>query len=88
MQSKNPIFTRSEGFNGRGNAYGNHDLPRQRAGATPATAATRRSGAPVRPVRSTQVDQGRMSIDSVVQKTGTDARRRGPGRGRHLVPHR
>lgn len=68
MQSKNPIFTRSDGFNGRGNAYGNQTYPgngQQHAGyGSPSEWGT---GAPG---QGTQVDQGRMSIDSVVQKTG------------------
>ena len=66
MESKNPIFSRAEGFNGRGSAnttypgagqqqpgYGND--PSQWGIGTPG--------------QTTQVDQGRMTIDSVVQKT-------------------
>jgi len=67
MQSKNPIFTRAEGYNGRaGNdttsypgggrqypGYGND--PSQWGTGAPGTVP--------------QVDQGRMTIDSVVQKT-------------------
>jgi uncharacterized YccA/Bax inhibitor family protein len=69
MQSKNPIFTRSEGFNGRGNAYGNTSYPgsgQQSAGygTDPSQWGTGTPG------QTTQVDQGRMTIDSVVQKTG------------------
>jgi uncharacterized YccA/Bax inhibitor family protein len=68
MQSKNPIFTRSEGFNGRGDAHGNQSYPgngQQRAGyGDPSQWGIGRPGA------VTQVDQGRMTIDSVVQKTG------------------
>ena len=72
MQSSNPIFTRSEGFNGRGNAYGNQTYPgngqsyggygdpSQWGTGTPGT-----TGTPV-----THVDQRPMTIDSVVQKTG------------------
>ncbi len=67
MQSKNPIFTRAEGFNGRGSAntttypgtgsqYGSYSDPSQWGTGTPG--------------QTTQVDQGRMTIDSVVQKTG------------------
>ncbi|SDS51635.1 Uncharacterized membrane protein, YccA/Bax inhibitor family [Nocardioides scoriae] len=74
MQSNNPVFTRSEGFNGRGNAsvgspstwstglgqgsgpggYGSYDQGGLGGGYAPAP----------------QLDQGRMTIDSVVQKTG------------------
>lgn len=60
MQSSNPVFARSEGFNGRGTtsgvSYPAYDAP-------PAWDA----GAPQAP---TQVGQGRMTIDTVVQKTG------------------
>ncbi|HET6625209.1 MAG TPA: Bax inhibitor-1/YccA family protein [Nocardioidaceae bacterium] len=74
MQSSNPVFARSEGFNGRGstNAYGNQTYAGN--GTTypgygtpqsdPSTWGTGSPGAP------TSVDQGRMTIDSVVQKTG------------------
>ena len=71
MESKNPIFSRAEGFNGRGNAnttypgagqqypgYGND--PSQWGIGTPGSTTG----------QTTQVDQGRMTIDSVVQKTG------------------
>ena len=70
MQSRNPVFTRADGFNGRaaGNAHGNTTYPgngQEYAGyGSPAQWGTGTPGAP------TQVDQGRMSIDSVVQKTG------------------
>ena len=50
MQSSNPVFTRSEGFNGRGGA----------------TYADFGAGAPM---THTQVGTGRMTIDTVVQKT-------------------
>jgi uncharacterized YccA/Bax inhibitor family protein len=72
MQSKNPIFTRADGFNGSqgGNAYGNQTYPgngQQVAGyGDPSTWGTGTPGTP----GSVQTDQGRMSIDSVVQKTG------------------
>jgi uncharacterized YccA/Bax inhibitor family protein len=52
MQSSNPVFARSEGFNGRGGtAYADFG-----------------AGAP--PMTHTQVGSGRMTIDTVVQKTG------------------
>jgi len=82
MQSSNPIFNRSEGFNGRGargttsagytdpsqwnvgrpqqGGYGNQGYANQPYGNDPYG-----TGYAPQPV-----DQGRMSIDSVVQKTG------------------
>lgn len=52
MQSSNPVFARSAGFNGRGGtAYADF-------------------GAPGTPMTHTQVGTGRMTIDTVVQKTG------------------
>ncbi len=68
MQSSNPVFNRSEGFNGRGsqNQYGNTmqsggavGYPAHGGGPTD----TWQGGTPG------MVDQSRMSIDSVVQKT-------------------
>jgi len=70
MQSRNPIFARAEGFNGRsgGQAYGNAIYPGtgpQGAGySDPSQWGTGSPG------QGTQVDQGRMTIDTVVQKTG------------------
>jgi uncharacterized YccA/Bax inhibitor family protein len=71
MQSNNPIFQRSAGFNGRSsNAYGNQTYPA--SGMTYpgyGTQSTRTSQTPpgyVDRSRST----GPMTIDSVVQKTG------------------
>lgn len=55
MQSRNPVFARSEQFNGNGTSYAGFGD----AGAP--THAGHGSGA---------VDTGRMTIDSVVQKTG------------------
>jgi uncharacterized YccA/Bax inhibitor family protein len=73
MKSNNPIFARSEEFNGTANAYGNQayagggqaypgygQTPSAPEYGDPSTFGT---GTP------TQVDQGRMTIDSVVQKT-------------------
>jgi uncharacterized YccA/Bax inhibitor family protein len=52
MQSSNPVFARSAGFNGRGGtAYADF-------------------GTPGAPMTHTQVGTGRMTIDTVVQKTG------------------
>ena len=68
MQSSNPVFNRSEGFNGRGSqnayssaAYGGSGVSYPTYGAPTDTW----SGGP-----TGQVDQGRMTIDTVVQKTG------------------
>lgn len=68
MQSSNPVFARSDGFNGRGsgNAYGNQTYPG--SGMTyPAYGTESASGQGQPP---TTLDQGRMTIDTVVQKTG------------------
>jgi uncharacterized YccA/Bax inhibitor family protein len=55
MESRNPVFARAEGFNGRTSANAYTD-PSQWGTGTPG--------------QVTQVDQGRMTIDTVVQKTG------------------
>ncbi len=68
MQSKNPIFTRAEGFNGRGSA-GTTTYPGSTAGGQYGSNDPSQWGTGT-PGQVTQVDQGRMSIDSVVQKTG------------------
>ena len=70
MQSRNPIFARAEGFNGRttGPAYGSTypgGAPQNTGYTDPSQWGTGTPGAP-----GTQVDQGRMTIDTVVQKTG------------------
>ncbi len=77
MKSNNPIFARSEEFNGTGsNAYGNQtyagggqSYPGYGQTQTPAYGATDPSqwgtGTPTTP----EVDGGRMTIDTVVQKT-------------------
>ena len=65
MHSSNPVFSRSEGFNGRGSTsgmtYPAYGTPSAQGHSEPSTSGT---GAP------TQIDRGRMTIDSVVQKTG------------------
>lgn len=69
MKSSNPIFSRSEGFNGRGSANGTQNYPGYgQQGAGYGDPSQWGVGAPGGP--ATEVDQGRMSIDSVVQKTG------------------
>ncbi len=64
MQSSNPVFSRSEGFNGRGSAsgmtYPAYGTPSPQTQSEPSWG----TGTP------TQVDRGRMTIDTVVQKTG------------------
>jgi uncharacterized YccA/Bax inhibitor family protein len=78
MHSSNPVFARSEGFTGRGssNAHGNVTYPGngssyQGYGGQPTPGysdpSTWGTGAPQSP---TAVDRGRMTIDTVVQKTG------------------
>ena len=73
MQSNNPVFQRSAGFNGRStNAYGNTTYPAsgmtypgygtQTQGSDPSTWAP--------PQAPSYADRGPMTIDSVVQKTG------------------
>ena len=73
MKSNNPVFNRSPEFNGQAtNAYGNQTYPGngttypgygQQPYSDPSTWGTGTPGMP------TQVDQGRMTIDSVVQKS-------------------
>src|SRR3954452_18084797 len=76
MQSSNPVFRRSEGFNGRaGQTYAGNGIsyPSYGTASSPPpgyTTSSGWSGAPVDPYGTTAVDQGRMTIDSVVQKTG------------------
>jgi uncharacterized YccA/Bax inhibitor family protein len=76
MQSSNPVFRRSEGFNGRGTSraqgsgfsypsYGTQAPPPPGYGDT-----AYGMGAPTDQQAPGRVDQGRMTIDSVVQKTG------------------
>jgi uncharacterized YccA/Bax inhibitor family protein len=72
MQSNNPVFRRSEEFQRSGaNAYGNQTYPGNGGGypgygqTDPSTWGT---GTPGTPTHTTY--QGRMTIDSVVQKTG------------------
>jgi uncharacterized YccA/Bax inhibitor family protein len=75
MQSSNPVFRRSEGFNGQGTqtyagsgiSYPTYGAPSQPASgyAEPTTWG----GGSDQFTAPTRVDQGRMTIDSVVQKT-------------------
>ncbi len=74
MESRNPVFSRVEGFNGRGTAS-------RKRRPTPATASSAGYGDPSQWGTGAgtgapggydvqQVDQGRMTLDTVVQKTG------------------
>jgi len=79
MQSSNPVFRKAEGFNGQpaSNAYGNQTYGGN--GITYPAYGTPQSPAPDAdwgsqqqqhdPFAPTQLDQGRMTIDTVVQKT-------------------
>jgi len=68
MQSSNPVFARTEGFNGRGSssAYGNPTSPGGITYPAYGTPPTTSYG----PGQPGLVDDRRMTIDSVVQKTG------------------
>lgn len=67
MKSSNPIFSRTEGFNGRAGASGTQNYPGYGQQGDGYGDPSQWGGAPGGPV--TELDQGRMSIDSVVQKT-------------------
>jgi uncharacterized YccA/Bax inhibitor family protein len=80
MQSSNPVFRRSEGFNGRtttgGQTYAGNGISYPAYG-TPSTPPPGYSdpnawgsGYGQDPRTTTGIDQGRMTIDTVVQKTG------------------
>ena len=66
MRSSNPVFARSEGFNGRGSSsgmsYPGYDAPQAAYGQGGGYDAPQTTQAPV--------STGPMTIDSVVQKTG------------------
>ena len=65
MKSNNPVFNRSEEFNrSSSNAYGNQTYSGY--GGTSTDPSTWGTGTPGTPG---QIDQGRMTVDSVVQKT-------------------
>jgi uncharacterized YccA/Bax inhibitor family protein len=80
MQSSNPVFRRSEGFNGRGGTdtqrYAGNGIsyPAYGAPSTPppgyGNPSGWGSGPQTTPYTGVPVDQGRMTIDSVIQKTG------------------
>jgi uncharacterized YccA/Bax inhibitor family protein len=64
MQSSNPVFRRAEGFNGRSRAYPASGMSYPAYGQVGTRDPYSTGGAP------TRTDQGPMTIDSVVQKTG------------------
>ncbi len=65
MQSSNPVFRRADGFNGRSDAQDTPAYPGTQTYNDPSQWGTGAPGQVTAPV-----DQGRMTIDSVVQKTG------------------
>ncbi|QIX27820.1 Bax inhibitor-1/YccA family protein [Nocardioides sp. JQ2195] len=79
MKSNNPVFNRSPEFNGQANAYGNQTYAgngqahsgygQQPTMTDPSQWSVAQGGQPGY-AQPGQVDQGRMTIDSVVQKTG------------------
>ena len=106
MHSSNPVFRRSEGFNGHGvDQPERHQLPRPgRSGVRrrhPAGPVVEQRAPPGQQYGQQDpygnqyggpgqvgLDQGRMTIDSVVQKTGADPRRRRRRGRRDLDAHR
>ena len=71
MQSNNPVFARSEGFNGRStNAYGNTTYPASGMTYPGYGAPTGSNEWDTRQQAPAYLDRGPMTIDSVVQKTG------------------
>jgi uncharacterized YccA/Bax inhibitor family protein len=74
MQSSNPVFSRSEGFNGRGSSSGMtypgyNDAPQAPQYGAPQGRTQPSYGGPQAPV-GYEPSTGPMTIDSVVQKTG------------------
>ncbi len=68
MQSSNPVFTRNDAFNGRSaSGYSGYGSTTQ---ADPSTWSVGSPGQPGQPQTTAPVDSGRITIDSVVQKTG------------------
>ncbi len=67
MHSSNPVFTRNDTFNGRaarsGTGYGQAPMP------SPSTWSVGGPGQPTAPPPPAPVDTGRITIDSVVQRT-------------------
>ena len=70
MQSNNPVFRRSETFNGQANVYGNQTAPGSGPYAGYGDPSTWGTGTPGSPGSTTQAGPARrMTIDSVVQAT-------------------
>src|SRR5687767_8725901 len=70
MQSNNPVFRRSEAFNGQANAYGNQTVPGSGPYAGYGDPSTWGTGAPGAPDSTKYAGPARrMTIDSVVQST-------------------
>jgi len=71
MQSSNPVFRRAEGFNGRSQTYPASGMTYPAYGEPVRTSGGRPTGHdPYSGGTPTRADQGPMTIDSVVQKTG------------------
>jgi len=68
MQSSNPVFRRSEGFNGRSQTYPASGMSYPAYGSQTQTQTD--PYAPTQPVYGDRAGGGRMTIDTVVQKTG------------------
>ncbi|WP_114424228.1 Bax inhibitor-1/YccA family membrane protein [Nocardioides houyundeii] len=72
MKSTNPVFARSEEFNGQSNAYGNQTYPgygQAPQGGQPAYGDPSTWGTGVSNMPDVAAPERRMTIDSVVQKT-------------------
>ena len=70
MQSNNPVFRRSEAFNGKANVYGNQTAPGSGPYAGYGDPSTWGTGTPGTPGSTTYAGPARrMTIDSVVQAT-------------------
>jgi uncharacterized YccA/Bax inhibitor family protein len=66
MKSNNPVFARSEEFNGTANAYGNQTYP---GGGQAYPGYGQTPTAPDYGIPTQETGAGRMTVDSVVQKT-------------------
>ena len=70
MQSSNPVFTRSEGFNGQTTTRSSSGMTYPGQGAPQAPQYSDPYGQPQQSTTQAPVGTGPMTIDSVVQKTG------------------
>jgi uncharacterized YccA/Bax inhibitor family protein len=70
MQSSNPVFRRAEGFNGRSQTYPASGMSYPSYGSTPTATAPTGGYADPYATQTTAPTGARMTIDSVVQKTG------------------